>query len=97
MRGWTKKLWFVIIFIFIFSGFSGLAHSELPYDGYIYNSWGESVPAPNGYYSSASYTGNQLGIGNPVSYTHLDVYKRQVFNNSGRNLMVIFLAEVDDI
>ncbi len=92
MRGWTKKLWFVIIFIFIFSGFSGLAHSELPYDGYIYNSWGESVPAPNGYYSSASYTGNQLGIGNLKEPSDIFVdHENNIFISDTGNQRIIQL------
>lgn len=58
-----RLLWISVAFLFLFSGFAVSAQSVLPYDGYIYNTWNESVPSPNGYLSVASYTGEQLGVG----------------------------------
>lgn len=54
-------LFICVLLILLSSGVS--AESTLPYDGYIYNAWDESVPAPNGYLPDASYTGEQLGVG----------------------------------
>lgn len=40
------------------------ASSEVPYQTYTYDKWGNTTPAPNGYIPTASIGGAQLGCGN---------------------------------
>lgn len=57
-----KKI--IVAFLIMFIILPQWAHAEEPlYQGYIYNSKGESLPSPHGYVYEKSITGKQMGIG----------------------------------
>ena len=46
------------------SAMPAAASSEVPYQTYTYDKWGNATPAPNGYLPTRSIGGAQLGCGN---------------------------------
>lgn len=68
------------------------ASSEVPYQTYTYDKWGNATPAPNGYIPSRSIGGAQLGCGNFSSAADMFYSKalNKVFiTDSGNNRIVV--------
>lgn len=74
-----KALMFVFavaLFIGSFSVVSSTAYASQPYTSYLYNVWGDPVPAPNAYEPKTVIRGQQLGIG-PFNNPSDIVYDRK--------------------
>lgn len=65
--------------------------AEAPYQGYVYNAWGESVPSPNSYLPEWSKNGEDLGVGlfKEPQDLFIDAHKNIYILDSGNNRIVI--------
>lgn len=75
---------------------SSAAYAGDPYDGYNYNVWGQSVPAPNSYLPERAIRGEELGIGrfsNPQDM-FVDGNGELYVLDSGNNRIVILDSDL---
>ena len=62
-----KKLTVLLLVLMLVLGIfpvTASASSEVPYQTYTFDKWGNTTPSPNGYLPSRSIGGAQLGCGN---------------------------------
>lgn len=61
-----KTAWLLAMLVLaaVFAATSASAASEVPYQTYTFDKWGNATPAPNGYIPTVSIGGAQLGCGN---------------------------------
>ncbi|NLJ75040.1 MAG: hypothetical protein GX331_08630 [Firmicutes bacterium] len=82
-----RVLWYVLI-IFLIGTSTGYA---VPYRGYLFDFWSETVPAPQAYVPAAVLTGSELQVGRLNSPQDIFVTEGEIYLlDSGNNRILIF-------
>ncbi len=88
-----KLIAILLIFVVAFApaaAFAGI--SEVPYQSYTFDKWGNAVASPNGYMPQRSIRGSALGIGDFLNPSDLFVQKERkeiYIADSGNNRIVV--------
>ncbi len=90
-RHYIKKLTGIVIMISLLSVLTvSAAAGGQPYEGYQYNSWNNSVSAPNSYYSDQVLNGEMLGTGSLKAPADLFCRNGEIYLvDSGNNRIIV--------
>ena len=94
-----RKIVSIIMVVAMLAATALPASAQVAYEGYSYNAWKTSVPAPTGYMPDEYYTGYSLGVGdfsNPQDF-YIGPDDVMYITDTGNNRIVMFDADMNHL